>query len=159
MDPQTVFCPNPQCLASGQIGRGTIHVHSRKEERYRWDVCGQTFSATTGTPFYRAHTRPDEVIIVITLWAYGCPPQASVRACEWDERTVPRYPVAAGAPCEAGHEQLVAQPRDLGQVQADEIRMKGQGIIMWLAMAVQVSTRLWLGGWSARSVIRRWSPA
>jgi hypothetical protein len=40
----------------------------------------------------------------------------------------------------------VQQPRDLGQVQADEIRVKHQGGIAWLAMALQVSTRLWLGG-------------
>jgi hypothetical protein len=44
------------------------------------------------------------------------------------------------------HEALVEQPRDLGQVQADEIRGKGQGLVLWLAMAIQVSTRLWLGG-------------
>jgi hypothetical protein len=40
----------------------------------------------------------------------------------------------------------VQQPRDLGQVQADEIRVKHQGGIAWLAMAIAVSTRLWLGG-------------
>lgn len=75
MDPQTVFCPNPACLASGQIGRGNIHVHSRKEERYRCDVYGKTFSATTGTHFYRAHKLPDEIVMVMTLLAYGCSPR------------------------------------------------------------------------------------
>jgi len=30
-------------------------------------------------------------------------------------------------------------------VQADEIRVKQQGQIVWLAMAIQVRTRLWLG--------------
>ena len=45
------------------------------------------------------------------------------------------------------HEHLVLhQPRDLVHVQADEIRVKQQGHIVWLAMAVMVSTRLWLGG-------------
>jgi hypothetical protein len=34
----------------------------------------------------------------------------------------------------------------LGQVQADEIRAKIQGGILWMAMALQVQTRLWLGG-------------
>jgi len=38
------------------------------------------------------------------------------------------------------------RPRDLGQVQADEIRAKIQGDILWMAMAIQVQTRLWLGG-------------
>ena len=38
------------------------------------------------------------------------------------------------------------QPRDLGQVQADELRVKRQGGIVWLALALAVPTRLWLGG-------------
>ncbi len=37
------------------------------------------------------------------------------------------------------------RPHDLGQVQVDEIRVKQQGQIVWLAMALQVATRLWLG--------------
>ncbi len=40
---------------------------------------------------------------------------------------------------------LVEQPRDLGQVQADEMRVTAQGVVLWLAMALEVSTRLWLG--------------
>jgi hypothetical protein len=31
-------------------------------------------------------------------------------------------------------------------VQADELRVKMQGAIVWMAMAVMVTTRLWLGG-------------
>jgi hypothetical protein len=42
-------------------------------------------------------------------------------------------------------DKLVATPRDLGQVQIDKLRVK-QGHIIWRAMAVMVSTRLWLGG-------------
>ena len=38
------------------------------------------------------------------------------------------------------------QPRDLGQVQAEELRVKKQGGIVWMAMAMMVKTRLWLGG-------------
>jgi IS1 family transposase len=44
------------------------------------------------------------------------------------------------------HEYLVEQPRDLGQVQADELRVKKQGGIGWMALAMMVKTRLWLGG-------------
>jgi hypothetical protein len=40
----------------------------------------------------------------------------------------------------------VEQPRDLGQVQADELWVKLQGLKVWMALALQVSTRLWLGG-------------
>ena len=34
----------------------------------------------------------------------------------------------------------------MGQVQADEIRAKLQGRVVWLAMAIMVPARLWLGG-------------
>jgi len=40
---------------------------------------------------------------------------------------------------------LVEQPRDLGQVQADERRVKKQSGIVWMALAMMVKTRLWLG--------------
>jgi transposase-like protein len=45
------------------------------------------------------------------------------------------------------HEHLVEHSQlDLGQVQADEIKAKVQGGSIWMAMAMMVSTRLWLGG-------------
>jgi hypothetical protein len=53
---------------------------------------------------------------------------------------------AAGQHCEKVHQAEVVRPRDLGQVQADEMRAKLQGGVVWLAMAVMVSARLWLGG-------------
>ena len=46
----------------------------------------------------------------------------------------------------AVQEHLVEQPRDVGQVQADEIRVKKQGGIVWMALALMVKTRLWLAG-------------
>jgi transposase-like protein len=43
------------------------------------------------------------------------------------------------------HAHLVQRARDLLHVQADEIRVKAQGKVLWLATAIMVSTRLWLG--------------
>ena len=146
MDPQSVFCPNLDCAARGRVGAGNIRVHSHKERRYRCTVCRKTFVETTGTVFYRRQKLEDEVTRVTTLLAWGCPPQAIVAAFGWDERTVYALLHAAGQHCQQVHEHLVQQPRDLGQVQADEIRAKLQGVIMWAAMALQVHTRLWLGG-------------
>lgn len=146
MKPQTVFCPNAACLASGKIGEGNISVHSKAERRYKCSVCGKTFVETKGTPFYRAHKEAGLIQLVITLLAYGCPQVAIVAAFKWDERTVQRYATAAGEHCREVHEHLVEEPRDLGQVQADELWVKGQGFTAWLALAMQVSTRLWLGG-------------
>ena len=146
MDPQAVFCPNQACPASGQIGQGNIGVHSLKERRYKCDVCGKTFAETKGTAFYRLRTAKDIVVVVVTLLAYGCPVQAIVMAFGLDERTVLSWQGRSGQHCQQVHEHLVEQPRDLGQVQADEIRVKMQGFIVWMAMAIQVQTRLWLGG-------------
>jgi hypothetical protein len=53
---------------------------------------------------------------------------------------------AAGHHCEQIHQHLILKPRDLEHVQADELRVKTQGSIVWMAMAVMVSTHLWLGG-------------
>jgi transposase-like protein len=146
MDPRTVFCPNMDCHARGQVGKGNIGVHSQKDQRYLCRECGKTFAATKGTVFYRRRLAPETIVIIITLLAHGCPRQAIVAAFEVDERTAQDLEREAGLHCQRVHEHLVERPRDLGQVQADEIRVKMQGAILWMAMALQVSTRLWLGG-------------
>jgi transposase-like protein len=146
MDPGKVFCHNPDCPARGKMDCGNIGIHSRKENRYICHTCGKTFAETKGTVLYRLRYPADFVIQMITLLAYGCPIPAIVAAFGLDERTVSSWQRRAGHHCQKIHNHLVQQPRDLGQVQADEIRVKHQGGIAWLAMALQVSTRLWLGG-------------
>ena len=86
------------------------------------------------------------VSLVITLRAHGCPLQAIVVAFGFDERTVAAWFARAGRQAQAVHEAVVEQPRELGQVQADEIRVKQQGKISWMALAMSVGTRLWLAG-------------
>jgi transposase-like protein len=146
MDPQNQFCPNWACPARGKQGQGNIVIHSRKEARYKCTECNQTFAATTGTPFYRLHHSVELMVIVATLIAHGCPLQAIVAAYHLDERTVMDWQERTGRHCQRVHEHLVQQPRDLEHVQADEIRVKAQGKVIWLAMAIRVHTRLWLGG-------------
>ena len=34
-NPQEIFCPNMDCLARGQTGKGNIHIYSQKDQRYR----------------------------------------------------------------------------------------------------------------------------
>jgi transposase-like protein len=155
VNPQTIFCPNLACPASGQVGKGNISVHSQKDRRYKCKVCNKTFAETKGAVFYRLRTSQDIVVTVVTLLAYGCPVQAIVAAFGLDERTVQSWQSRSGKHCQRVHEHLVEQPRDLGQVQADEIRVKMQGLIVWMAMAIQVQTRLWLGGVVSQSRDRR----
>jgi len=147
MDPQPVFCPNPDCPARGQKDKDNLRLHSRKEGRYRCRACGRTFSVRQGTVYYRRRTPVATITQVVTLLACGCPVAAIVQAYGVDERTVRAWWQKAGAHCQAVHEQVVAaQPLDLQQVQADEIRVKTQQGVVWMAMALMVSTRLWLDG-------------
>lgn len=147
MNPQELFCPNLKCLARGQVGKGNIHIHSLSEQRCICEVCKQTFSTTTGTIFYRLRHAPELVIQVITLVANGCPVQAIVKAFGLDERTVRDWQKRAGQHCQQVHEHLVeSRQHDLQQVQADEIKVKTQKGSYWMALAIWVPTRLWLGG-------------
>jgi transposase-like protein len=146
MDPATTFCPRLACPARGQTGQGNIGIHSRKDKRFLCTACHKTFSATKGTAFYRLRTAAETVTLVVTLLAHGCPPQAIVVAFGFDERTVASWMARGGVQGQAVQEHLVEQPRDLGQVQADEIRVKKQGGIVWMALAMMISTRLWLAG-------------
>ncbi len=147
MDPQTQFCPNEACAARGQVGQGNILVHSWHEHRYRCRTCGRTFAATVGTPFYRLRTAADTVTLVLVLLAHGCPLQAIVAAFGVDERTVAAWQAKAGAHCQQVHAHLVQRGQlDLGHVQADELWVKHVGGRVWMAMALAVPSRLWLGG-------------
>ena len=147
MNLSEIFCPNIKCPAKGQTGRGNISVHSEKEKRCYCNVCKATFSVSKGTIFYRLKTDPVKVMLVITLLAYGCPLQAIVMAFGFDERTVKAWWQRAGKHCHQIHAHLVGQSQlDLQQVQADEIKVKLQRKTVWMALAMMVSTRLWLGG-------------
>ncbi len=93
--------------------------------------------------------RTDEGIVtqVVTLLAHGCPRPAIVAAYGFDERTVKDWQQRAGGHSESVHGHVVGGSKlDLQHVQADEIRAKMQGAVVWIAMAMMVSTRLWLGG-------------
>jgi transposase-like protein len=147
MNPQATFCPNSACSARGQIGQGNIRVHSLKERRYRCTTCDKTFSETRGTALYGIKKPHQDFTRVVTLLGHGCPVQAIVAAFGLDERTVADWQRRAGQHCQGVHEHIVGQSQlDLGQVQADEIKVKTQGGVVWMALAMMVSTRLWLGG-------------
>jgi hypothetical protein len=129
------------------VGQGNIRVHSQSEQRYRCTICGQTFAATKGTPFYRLRTAADLVTTVLTLLCHGCPIQAIVAAFGLDERTVATWLLRAGQHCQQVHQHLIQQGQvDLQHVQADELWVKLVGRRVWMAMALAVPSRLWLGG-------------
>ncbi len=147
MNPQEQVCHNPRCWVYGRADEGHIAIHSQRDQRYRCKRCGKTFSATKDTALYRLHKPHALVVIVVTLLAYGCPVQAIVAAFGLDERTVAEWQRRAGRQGERVHTHLVQAGRvALGQVQADELRVRVVGGVVWLAMAISVPSRLWLGG-------------
>jgi hypothetical protein len=148
MDPHSRFCHNERCWAYARAGEeGHIVIHSRKERRYKCKRCEKTFSETKGTALYRSHYSRQIVFAVVTLLAYGCPIQAIVAAFRLDERTVARWQRESGNRCRRLHEHIIqAGAVPLEHVQAEELRIRIVGGVLWLASAISVSSRLWLGG-------------
>jgi len=147
MDASKQFCPNSSCSARGKIGEGTISIHGHKRPRYRCQICKKTFSARAGTMMEGLRTEEKTITTIITLLAYGCPIQAIVHAYELDERTVANWQKRAGAHSQRVHEAIVEQGNIKSQhIQADEIRAKGRKMIIWIALAMDISSRLWLAG-------------
>ena len=147
MDASEQFCPNEACSARGKVGAGNISIHGRKRPRYKCHSCKKTFSARKGTFFEGLRTEEEKVTMVVTLLSYGCPLQAIVHAFGLDERTVAAWQKRAGEQCQRVHLALVEAGKVKSQhIQADEIRAKGRKIIVWMALAMDVTTRLWLAG-------------
>ena len=147
MNPKAQFCPNSACHASGINGLNNITVHSRKKRRYKCTCCGKTFTESKGTAGYGLKKPVELFILVITLLVNGCPAQAIVAAFGLDPRTVASWQKRAGEQARQVHEHIIGQSQlDLGQVQADEIKVKTQRGYLWLALAMMVSTRLWIAG-------------
>jgi transposase-like protein/IS1 family transposase len=147
MNPRNVFCPQPDCPLAGETDAGNVVIHSRKEERYRCKACRRTFSARQGTVFSGKKTPVEVITVVLTLLSYGCPIPAVVAAFGIDERTAAAWLLGAGSHCRTVHERLVQSGSvELKHVQADELWIKRVGGKLWLAMAICVPCRLWLGG-------------
>jgi transposase-like protein len=145
--PRDIFAPISPALQGVKPEKGISPSIARRRSGYICEVCQATFTTTKGTLFYRLRTAPETVILVIVLLANGCPIQAIVKAFGYDERTVRDWWQRAGKHCQVVHEHKIEQAQlDLQQVQADEIKVKRQEGYFWMALAIMVSTRLWLGG-------------
>jgi transposase-like protein len=144
MNRQAVFCPNMACQDKHEVEKGNIVSHGRGRQGCKCKSCGKTFSYRQDTMF--VGLRSDEKIVawVVGLGAWGCPVAAIVAVFELDERTVTNWMHRASLYAEAFHHQHI-QRLDLQQVQVDEIRLKMQHQILWIAMALSVGSRLWLG--------------
>jgi hypothetical protein len=116
--------------------------HGQTRRRYRCTVCRKTFSPRTGTLFHRRHTAMRLIVQIVTLVSYGCPIPAIEAAFGFQARTVREWVAAAGRQSAAVQQALVQQPQEVGQVQADELRVRIAGGVVWMAMAMVVTSRL-----------------
>ena len=89
-------CLNPTCslqrnVASTRISRyGFYRTAAGKRRRYRCVGCGQTFSSTKGTPYYRLQHRRTTLDTVVTLRVEGVSLSAIARAFPTRRRQVQR---------------------------------------------------------------------
>jgi transposase-like protein/IS1 family transposase len=147
VDASKQFCPNLECKSRGLIGQRNIVSHGSKRPRYKCKTCGKTFSARKGTALEGLRKPTELIVTIVTLLAYGCPIQAIVHAFGFDERTVASWQQRAGNHCELVHKEKIERGiLDLIHVQADEIWVKTRGAVVWVALAMMVSTRLWIAG-------------
>lgn len=147
MDASEQCCPNSACSARGQRGMGTISIHRRTRPRSRCQICKKTCSARKGSVFEGLRPEEEKGTMVVTFLSYGCPLHAIVHAFRLDERTGAAWQKRAGEHCQQVHTTLVeAGPVTSQHIQADEIRAKGRTLIVWRALAMDVTTRLWLAG-------------
>jgi len=153
LDPTLFRCPH--CGEGKRIG-----VHSRKERLLKCHECQKCFSETKGTVFEYLQYPKWVVILVLRLIGYGCPVPAIVAAFFIDSRTVESWHEKAGQQGKRVQEQIVCNGQvELGQVQADELRVKTQKGIVWMATSMSIFSRLFIWGEVStrrdKSMIRR----
>ena len=147
MDPTQVCCPTEACPARGPGGNGSITVHRRQQARSRCTGCAKTFRARRGTMCSWQQTPVDMLVLVVTLLAHGCPVRAMVAAFGVTAETVRTWAAEAGVHGAQVHRHLVLGACwSLRHGHADEMRVRMQQGMVWMAMALMVRTRLWLGG-------------
>jgi len=147
MDPTQVCCPTEACPARGPGGNGSITVHRRQQARSRCTGCAKTFRARRGTMCSWQQTPVDMLVLVVTLLAHGCPVRAMVAAVGVTAEPVRTGAAAAGVHGAQGHRHLVLGACwSLRHGHADAMRVRVQKGMVWMAMALMVSTRRWVGG-------------
>ncbi len=143
-------CLNPECSLHGNVESrriiryGFYRTAAGKRRRYRCVGCGQTFSTTKGTPYYRLQHRRATFDTVVTLRVEGVSLSAIARIERLAWNTVARWLERAAAVC-----RRFNHGRTTGfvatELQADEIRsFTGEKARpTWVFAAIEVWSRLW----------------
>ena len=135
----------PGNVASSRIIRhGFYRTTAGKRRRYRCVGCGQTFSTTKGTPYYRLQHRRTTFDTVVTLSVEGVSLSAIARAERLAWNTVARWLERATSVCRHfNHGRTTSFVAT--ELQADEIRAftGGKTRPTWVFAAIEVWSRLW----------------
>ena len=143
-------CRNPECSlhrnveCSHIIRYGFYRTTAGKRRRYRCVGCGQTFSTTKGTPYYRLQHRRTTFDTVVTLNVEGVNMSAIARVERLAWNTVARWLERAASVC-----RQFSHGRTTGfaaqELQADEIRSftGGKTRPTWVLAAIEAWSRLW----------------
>ena len=144
-------CLNPTCSLHGNVESshiiryGFYRTTAGKRRRYRCVGCGQTFSTTKGTPYYRLQHRRTTFDTVVTLRVEGVSLSAIARAERLAWNTVARWLERAASVCRGfNHGRTTGFVAT--ELQADEIRSftGGKTRPTWVFAAIEVWSRLWL---------------
>ena len=109
------FCPNETCADYGKRQSEQQHNIIRfgktkaGRQRYRCKTCGQTFTETKGTIFYRRRTSEEEILSALACIAEGNRMSSAARITGHKEDTIIDWLREAGQHAEAIEEVLLAE--------------------------------------------------
>jgi transposase-like protein len=109
------FCPNEACRDHGKLQsehRQNIIKFGKTQagrQRFKCNTCGDTFTETKGTIFYRRRTPEDEIMETLALVAEGSRISSLVRVKRHKEETIRDWIRDAAEHAEAIEEVLLAE--------------------------------------------------
>jgi transposase-like protein len=115
------FCPNVQCELYGDIEAAQIIRFGRTKngtQRYRCKCCGQTFTETRGTVFYRRQASRETILETLALLAEGVRISSISRAKGIKEDTILDW-LRAAARQAADIEEALLKDYRISQAQID----------------------------------------
>jgi transposase-like protein len=109
------FCPNQACRDYGKLQDGQKQTNIKKSgktkkgvQRYECKTCHHTFTATTGTLFFRKRTPEHEILETLALLAEGNRISSLTRAKGFKEDTILAWLREAARHAQALEEVLMA---------------------------------------------------
>lgn len=115
------FCPNEACELYGEIEAAQIIRFGKTKngtQRYRCKSCGQTFTETYGTVFYRRQATRETILETLALLAEGVRISSIARAKGIEQDTILDW-LRAAARQAAEVEEALLKDYQISQAQID----------------------------------------